>query len=368
MILHFSQFISPAMRSSFSTHLLRSSLSPSAHSLRISSLCARVSVHPNGGVAVRPCITKHTWVCRPQSVQLKVGHRSGFQVAAYTGAKDAAMDAAGSSKQSGNSGVAQATPPSASEEVPATITVSEEMGQLEPKGPDSDVKDGVKVQKSMWSKLGQRVNIAGIQFASRIMLRDRHLAVPHVSVPDIRWVDWKALHDRGFEGVVFDKDNTLTAPYALTVWPALTTSLQECQSVFGGRIALLSNSAGLYQFDPDGVEAKALEERLGIPVIRHETKKPAGTAEDLAKHFNCDPSRLIMVGDRYFTDVVFGNNNGLLTIRPAPLTTIGEPFVVQKVRMFEEAAVGRWLRQKVQPKEHALFTSPHDFIKDSACW
>lgn len=27
--------------------------------------------------------------------------------------------------------------------------------------------------------------------------------------------------------------------------------------------------AGLYQFDPDGVEAKALEERLGIPVIRH---------------------------------------------------------------------------------------------------
>jgi hypothetical protein len=43
---------------------------------------------------------------------------------------------------------------------------------------------------------------------------------------------------------VFDKDNTLTAPYALAVWPALTTSLQECQAVFEGRIALLSNSAG----------------------------------------------------------------------------------------------------------------------------
>jgi len=207
-----------------------------------------------------------------------------------------------------------------------------------------------------------------MQFASRIMLWDQHLAVPHISVPDIRWIDWKALHDRGFQGVVFDKDNTLTAPYALAVWPALATPLQECQSVFEGRIALLSNSAGLYQFDPDGVEAKSLEDRLGIPVIRHGTKKPAGTAEDLAKHFHCDPSRLIMVGDRYFTDIVFGNNNGLLTIRPAPLTLIGEPFVVQKVRMFEDAVVGRWLRQKVQPKEHALFTSPHDFIKDSACW
>lgn len=33
--------------------------------------------------------------------------------------------------------------------------------------------------------------------------------------------------------------------------------------------ARIGARAGLYQFDPDGVEAKALEERLGIPVIRH---------------------------------------------------------------------------------------------------
>ena len=33
--------------------------------------------------------------------------------------------------------------------------------------------------------------------------------------------------------------------------------------------ARMGARAGLYQFDPDGVEAKALEERLGIPVIRH---------------------------------------------------------------------------------------------------
>lgn len=37
------------------------------------------------------------------------------------------------------------------------------------------------------------------------------------------------------------------------------------------------------------------------------------------------------VGDRYFTDVVYGNRNGLLTIRPAPLTLQGEPFIVQQV-------------------------------------
>lgn len=39
------------------------------------------------------------------------------------------------------------------------------------------------------------------------------LAIPHVSVPDIRWVDWQAVKRAGFEGAAFDKDNTLTLPY-----------------------------------------------------------------------------------------------------------------------------------------------------------
>lgn len=39
---------------------------------------------------------------------------------------------------------------------------------------------------------------------------DRPLALPHLSVADIRWVDWRALAAAGFKGCVFDKDNTLT--------------------------------------------------------------------------------------------------------------------------------------------------------------
>lgn len=39
-----------------------------------------------------------------------------------------------------------------------------------------------------------------------------------------------------------------------------------------------------------------------------------------------------MVGDRYLTDVAYGNKNGMLTIRPAPLTMRGEPSVVRMVR------------------------------------
>jgi len=38
-----------------------------------------------------------------------------------------------------------------------------------------------------------------------------------------------------------------------------------------------------------------------------------------------------MVGDRYLTDVAFGNKNGMLSIRCAPLTTEGEPITVWMV-------------------------------------
>lgn len=46
-----------------------------------------------------------------------------------------------------------------------------------------------------------------------------------------------------------------------------------------------------------------------------------------------------MVGDRYLTDIVYGNQNGLLTIRPAPLTMKGDPSVVRMVGLSEFAAI-----------------------------
>lgn len=50
-------------------------------------------------------------------------------------------------------------------------------------------------------------------------------------------------------------------------------------------------------------------------MLRHTEKKPAGSAADIASHFNCQPEELIMIGDRYLTDVVFGNRHGMLTVR-----------------------------------------------------
>ena len=163
------------------------------------------------------------------------------------------------------------------------------------------------------------------------------LALPHLSVPDVAALDWAALKAAGFTGAVFDKDNTLTAPYSSSLTPAGAAAVAGAAAAWGpSGVALLSNSAGLAQFDPDGEEAAALEAALGVPVIRHSTKKPGGCAGALAAHFGIAPSSvptLVMVGDRYLTDVVYGNRLGLLTVRPSPITADGEPRAVRLVRM-----------------------------------
>lgn len=51
---------------------------------------------------------------------------------------------------------------------------------------------------------------------------------------------------------------------------------------------------------------------------------------------------MVFVGDRYLTDVVFGNRHGMFTIRVAPLTSNGEPPSVAAARLIEEACVRRW--------------------------
>lgn len=57
----------------------------------------------------------------------------------------------------------------------------------------------------------------------------------------------------------------------------------------------------MYQILPSlysGREAAGLEADLGIHVLRHKDKKPAGGAAELSAHFGCPTANLVMVGDR----------------------------------------------------------------------
>ena len=78
-----------------------------------------------------------------------------------------------------------------------------------------------------------------------------------------------------------------------------------------------------------------------------------------------------MIGDRYLTDVVYGNRHGLLTIRPAPLAVKGEPQVVQLVSsllisLCHSAAPSFSWRSILCPKE-ALPCVPLCALSPSRC-
>ena len=67
-----------------------------------------------------------------------------------------------------------------------------------------------------------------------------------------------------------------------------------------------------------------------------------------------------MVGDRYLTDVLFGNRHGLLTARPAPFAPRGDAGMVRAARALEDAMVRRWLRRGAAPPQHQLLPVGED--------
>ncbi|KAL0295143.1 UNVERIFIED_CONTAM: hypothetical protein Scaly_3109100 [Sesamum calycinum] len=85
--------------------------------------------------------------------------------------------------------------------------------------------------------------------------------------------------------------------------------------------------SGLYEYDPNGRKAGAHEDAQWNQSLRHKVKKPAGTVEEVERHFGCESARLIMVGDRLFTDIVYGNRTGFFMILPEPLSLAEEPLI-----------------------------------------
>ena len=134
--------------------------------------------------------------------------------------------------------------------------------------------------------LGQYFNWQGIKIFWSTLLLNRAFFVPHVRAQTPALINYKKLHESGIRHIVFDKDNTLTAPYVREYFSSDIEDaiLKECKEVFGeANVAIISNSAGSKD-DKDHAEAKIIEEILRLPVIRHELKKPA-VHGDIMKHF-----------------------------------------------------------------------------------
>jgi predicted HAD superfamily phosphohydrolase YqeG len=62
-----------------------------------------------------------------------------------------------------------------------------------------------------------------------------------------------------------------------------------------------------------------------VHVLRHGYKKPFVSEEvrrEVEEWFGVGAGQLVMVGDRYMTDVVFGNRLGMMTVRVKPFVEV----------------------------------------------
>lgn len=201
----------------------------------------------------------------------------------------------------------------------------------------------------------QSFNGPALRAALRVLSRPR-LLLPTASVESIANISFKGLRECGIQGVIFDKDNTLTAPYELSIFPSLKEAFEEAKAEFAGKCVIMSNSAGTPD-DPQFKAAIQIEEALGVPVLRHKDKKPEGI-ESISDFFgggSIPLHTLCMVGDRLFTDVLLGNLHGMLTIRTAELTRVNDNRPAAMIRSLESRFLRSQADRNNNNNQHPLF-------------
>ncbi|ODQ47375.1 hypothetical protein PICMEDRAFT_71451 [Pichia membranifaciens NRRL Y-2026] len=141
------------------------------------------------------------------------------------------------------------------------------------------------------------------------------LCMPHLVVPTFNGIPVPIPStDSKIKAVVLDKDNCFAKAHDDKVWPEYTEKLDMLKKEYpGASMLIVSNSAGTND-DKEYLQAGILEEKTGVRVLRHTTKKP-GCHEEIMQFFKqqgvCQhPSEVAVVGDRLFTDMIMANIMG----------------------------------------------------------
>ncbi len=152
------------------------------------------------------------------------------------------------------------------------------------------------------------------------------LTVPHLPLQHFL--------DRDIQAVLLDVDRTLLPGHELVLPQSVMTWVANARQHL--QLHLLSNN-------PSRQRIGEVAKQLGISFTSGAAKPRRGALRQvLEQQLHCDPSRIAMVGDRVFTDVLAGNRLGLYTVLVRPLRSDGHPCKNDAVQRIERR-LAQWL-------------------------
>ncbi len=202
----------------------------------------------------------------------------------------------------------------------------------------------------------QSINLPGTSFFLYARFVRKRLLIPHFWIPNINHMNPEYIKWKGIEGIISDHDNTLVKPYETPIYKTIEEKFYEFKDVFGDRFAIMSNKAGTRD-DQEDIRARTIEEKLGVNVIRHRMKKPCGIRA-VREYFTkvlgheCNPTKLMIIGDHPPTDIILGNRHGMITVLTEELEKTGDNKLQSRIKRYVKPLMIKW-------KEKGLRAPPH---------
>jgi hypothetical protein len=158
------------------------------------------------------------------------------------------------------------------------------------------------------------------------------LLTPHLQLDSVLDIQPNTIRALGLEGLLLDLDCTLKDYYEASFRPEVLKWVERirCEQV---RMCLLTNGR------PQRVEP--LAKCLGVHCVSFAAKPLARGVRRAISKLGLDRTRVALVGDQIFADVLAGRLAGVFTILVRP-TTQREPWITHIKRPFE-----RWVLKQL---------------------
>lgn len=176
----------------------------------------------------------------------------------------------------------------------------------------------------------------------------RHLLISKLNLNSIIEIDIEKLKKMEAEVLIFDKDNTLTAHMSNSfASQEIEKKFREIQKAFGyERVVILSNSfVEGYEKEvlAEIIQGMQYSERIQARVLQTKSRKPFNF-EDVKEILNRDSlitgnDKIVIIGDRLFTDILLANLNGCFSIHVQPCFPESESIGIRIARYVENSII-----------------------------